>query len=207
MDEEKRQAIEKLKAEKKEMNNLMKGYPREALQGRAVHLDAEWKKGFVAFVAIAEINKDVSKKTMSLTNQLSETFNDALKDGTQIQMTAQSKKELENVLMVKNYLIVTAELLLAPIPKLNALMTAHQHEIDKDLYLYFVGAKANFQAVLDEQRQVASDIDTTIALCFRDAIKGGADIEAIERETLGHMSTKEDIQHILENIYLSTGMS
>jgi hypothetical protein len=201
-----REERDKLNAEKKELKNLMNAYPKIALQGRELNLDAEWKKAFVAFVATNLINLEVSRKTSTLVSQISDKYDEAMKNGLALEMSPSNKKELEITFMIKNYLKVTAELLLASLPKLNSIMIAEQGNMDKDLYLYYVGTRANLQGTLDEQRRVAADIDTSIALCFKEAIAEGVNMELIEKETLSRMSTKQDIENLQKNIYNSTGL-
>lgn len=192
--------------EKKEMQNLVKRYPKAALQGLKLDLDAEWKKALVAVEAMGMIYIDITKKMTALSNQLSESFDEAMKNGTQIPLNESTKQELQAVFRIKNLLLSSADTLPNPIPQLDAIVREHQKDIEKEVYLYYVSSKAALTSVLNESHKTVEEIDSTVVECFRDVIQSGVNIEIIEKQAIAGIDTKKDIRKLQEAIYSSVGL-
>ena len=69
-----------MKLDKKEWQSLIGKYPKQALQGEELNLDTDWKKALVTVHAIALIYVNISKMTTKLANQISESFDTAMKN-------------------------------------------------------------------------------------------------------------------------------
>lgn len=188
------------------LQDLIRKYPKMAIQGKKVLLDAEWKKAFVAFLSMALINVDISRKMLGLSNQLSDSFNDSLRDWKKIELNDSTKKDLQITFRIKNLLLSSADTLYNQIPKLDQVIKEGQSLMDRDLYLYYIGAKTTLLATLEESRKTAGDIDATLSSCFKDAIIKGASMESIEEDTLNGIDTRGDINKILDNVYESVGL-
>lgn len=205
--EEKKRIAKEVQKQKNEMRDLINKYPKQALQGTKLKLDANWKKGFVGFLTLAIINLDLAKKTAGLGNQISDKTNEALDKGTQIPLTEETKMEIMVIFRIKNLFNAGSALLGASIPKLNAIVIAEQPQIDEGLYHYYVGARANLEGIIAEQNKQGASINKTLAECFRDAIREGLDLEELEKEATAGIDTKGDITRTLNIVYESLGLN
>jgi hypothetical protein len=192
-----------------ELKNMQDKWPKEVLKGHSVPVSSEWKKAMVVFFSLAMINIDLSKKTLNLSNQFSDAFDDSLKKETPIALNDETKRELQVVLRVKNIFVSGNDTILPQIPKLDSIVVKAKDEIKKeseDLWIYYIGAKANLVAVLEQSRKTADDIDKTLDICLKAEKEKGFDLKVFEAQTLQGIDTRGDIQKVIEGVYSSINL-
>lgn len=192
---------------KEEMMALMSNYPKKAYAGKKVKLDAEWKKVLVASGALLRLNVMIGGQNVKVSSQISEEYNEKLKTNSPIDI-ASSKNDLEFVFRTKNFLRSSAMVLKPELKKLHSKMVELKEVIPNDIYLYYVGADAGALAELDEAEKLVTEIDTTLRICYADAItRGGLDLEKFEKDTLAQFHTADDIKASVRNIYDAVDLS
>lgn len=192
--------------------DLINKYPKEVLkENNPITLDAEWKKALVAFLAIARINAQVmGYHQKQLYSQISESFDDNMRDNKPMDMTPDNLKEVKIVFRIKNLLLAMGDVISPEISKIDLILSRHKDEIievNKDLWLFYVGAKAGIQQEIHESRVLAAQIDATLVICFEKAISEGINLEQIERETLQANTTRADIRVNVDRIYTNLNIS
>lgn len=172
----------------KDTQKLFRSYPKDALKGKSVALDANWKKGFVAFMAMGMVNIDLTRKAQALSAQISDEFNEAIKTGKPISQTATNLEQLRTVIKIKNLLAVDTTLR-GTIEKLNADPMEYKNVMDQDIYTYYVGAKTVFLQQLNETQTLIADIDNSVSVSFKNL-----DVDVLQKETLVDVHTNEDVE-------------
>lgn len=198
--------VSKINSQKKEAKLIISKYPKLVLRGVKVNLDSDWKKAMVSVLALALINIDLSKKQVALTNQISEKFNESLEQETKIELNATSRKELQLVFRIKNFLLASGDVIKPEMIKLDKIIMQNKDIVYRDLFLYYVGAKANLLGELQESQNLAGEIDSSLSICFQDAIQGGINLEAIEKETLLETNTRDEIKEYVRKLYGTLGL-
>ena len=192
--------------QKEEAKRIINKYPKQALKGMEIELDAEWKKAMVSVFAFAKINIKLSTMQLNLANQISEAFDNSLKEMSKMELNEPNISQLRITFRIKNLLLSSSDVIKPAVIELNQIIMPSKELIYPDLFLYYVGAKSGIIGELDEARKVAYEIDPSLARCFQEAIQNGANLEDIEKETLDGINTREDIKGYMQTIYRSVGL-
>ena len=181
----------------RDTRKLIKEYPKKALAGKPIYLNADWKKGFVAHMCIAGINIGLHTRAATLTQQISEKFNAEFAKGTIMEETPENIEMLKLVLRIKN-LLQEALNLRGYANYLHPWLTQNSNLIDIDLYNYYIGAHALLLQELKEVQTTIIDIDNSIAISYKNL-----DINVLQEEALSNVTTKEDVGRLVGKIEAS----
>ena len=205
-------------------NDLFRKYPKQAIRGKdlVAVLDTEWKKAFVSFIAATLAGMEVSRKTLLLSDQISDGLDEIMKKEIQVKWDAKYEPELKIIFRIKNFLLAGHEVILPFVKDNDAILMASKKKMDEqlmknrempatlvmspDFYDYYVASKAMLIASQDENMTLVKGIDETIPKCFAEAIKAGIDFKALEASATESTNTRADLRAIFAKVIQSTGL-
>ena len=184
----------KVKVNNKELKNILTKYPKIALKGVPIFLDAEWKKDFVAFMCILGINIGLKTRANSFANSISEEFESQFATGKEMQETPENIEQLKIVLQIKKRLEESLKLQ-RYVEKLHKVITANSSQIEKDTYLYYVGAHASLLQELKESQKIIDEIIASIKVSYKNL-----NVVVLQEEIDKTATTEQDILKLLKKV-------
>jgi hypothetical protein len=184
----------KVKVNNKELKDILTKYPKTALKGIPIFLDAEWKKDLVAFMCIVNINIGLKTRANSFGNSISEEFESQFATGKEMQETPENIEQLKIVLQIKKRLEESIKLQ-RYVEKLHKVITTNSSQIEKDTYLYYVGAHASLLQELKESQKIIDEIIASIKVSYKNL-----NVVVLQEEIDKTATTEQDILKLLKKV-------
>ncbi len=193
--------ITQIKVNTKEMRDILVKYPKIALKGIPIYLDAGWKKNFVAFRCILGINVGIKMRIVSLGNSISEEFESKFATGAEMQETPENMAQLSIVLNIKKRLQESIKLE-KYIEQLNPEIVANASLIEEGVYSDYVTSKAIIIQEFKESQTIIKDIDNSINTSYKNLNA----VNVLQEEVDKTATTEQDVLRLLKKVQNSLGI-
>lgn len=173
-------------------------YANMALKGIELPFEEKWESAAVGAQCLFRVNNEMNNSTMKLINAIPDSIMDKFAKGETIEFNAETKKYVELLLRVQNYLQAIVYVSDTYLPPLIQLVLENKDSVDIGIYKYFVGNRAVLEGYAAEAQKQANAIGASLNASFAN---NQSDIEeARQRLAETFAKTRTDLNAILNKL-------